>query len=71
MTQIAFRDVALQAVAAFAELEAELAKVDAGEGRHLLRVGREVPRLDAIAAEFDQLDVLHSVKRIRFRIKLV
>ena len=71
MTQIAFRDVALQAVAAFAELEAELAKVDAGKGRHLLRVRREVPRLDAIASEFDQLDVLHSVKRIRFRIKLV
>ena len=41
------------------EFEAELAEVDAGQWRHLLRVRGEVPRLDPKPPELNQLNVLH------------
>uniref|UniRef100_A0A2M4CDQ4 Putative secreted protein n=1 Tax=Anopheles marajoara TaxID=58244 RepID=A0A2M4CDQ4_9DIPT len=60
MPQVALFRVPLQALAALAVLEAELADVDAGHGAHLLRVRGKVPRLDTVPAEFDELYVLHA-----------
>lgn len=49
-----------QAALALHVLETELAQVDAGVGADLLRVRCEVPRLDAVPAELNQLDVLNT-----------
>lgn len=51
--------VTLQTLEASAVLEAELAEVEDGQGGELLRVRGEVPRLEAVPAQLDALNVLH------------
>lgn len=57
--KIALGDVSLQALSTLAVLETKLADVNALERAQLRRVGREVPRLDAMFSQLDELDVLH------------
>lgn len=52
--------MSLETLKALEVLEAELAEVEDGEGGELLRVGREVPGLEPVPAEFDAVDVLHA-----------
>lgn len=51
--------VTLQTLEAAAVFEAELAEVEDGQRGELLRVRGEVPRLQAVPAQLDALDVLH------------
>lgn len=50
----------LQTLEATTILEAELAEIEDGQRGKLLWVRREVPRLEAVAAQLNALNVLHS-----------
>lgn len=52
--------VSLETLKALEVLEAKLAEVEDGEGGELLRVGREVPRLEPVPAQLDAVNVLHA-----------
>lgn len=59
ISQVAFGDVPLQTLSALPVLQAEFTDIDAVECAELLGVWREVPGLDSVLAELNQLNVLH------------
>lgn len=57
--KVAFGNVSLQTFPTLPVFETKFTNVDALESAQFLRVGREVPRLDSMLAQFYELDVLH------------